>query len=120
MEDTLNALSQRGCKFGVATSRIRDNFEKEFKRFPIRRYFDIIVCADDTTEHKPTAGPLLKYMELSGCDRRQLLYVGDSRYDRECARNAGVDFALAGWGSHLKDIDAEYFLSAPTELLHML
>ncbi len=120
MEDTLHALSQRGCKFGVATSRIRDNFEKEFKRFPIRRYFDIIVCADDTTEHKPTAGPLLKYMELSGCDRSRLLYVGDSRYDRECARNAGVDFALAGWGSHLKDIDAEYFLSAPAELLHML
>lgn len=120
MEDTLNALSQKGCKFGVATSRIRDNFEKEFKRFPIRRFFDIVVCADDTKEHKPTAGPLLKYMELSGCTRGQLLYVGDSRYDRECACNAGVDFALAGWGSHLKDIDAEYCLSAPNELIQII
>lgn len=117
MEETLRALSQKGCGLGVVTSRIRENFEQEFKRFSIRQYFDIVVCADDTAEHKPTAGPLLKYMELSGCGRSQILYVGDSRYDRECARNAGVDFALAGWGSRLKDTDAEYCLSTPTELI---
>ena len=120
MEETLCALSQKGCGLGVVTSRIRNNFELEFKRFPIRKYFDIIVCADDTTEHKPTAGPLLKYMELSGCGRSQILYVGDSRYDRECARNAGVDFALAGWGSRLKNTDAEYCLSTPAELVSVL
>lgn len=120
MEDTLSALSQKGCKFGVATSRIRSNFEEEFKRFPIRRYFDIVVCADDTEEHKPAAAPLLKYMELSGCECSQLLYVGDSRYDRECARNAGVDFALAGWGSRLRDIDTEYLLSTPAELISVV
>ncbi len=116
MEETLSALSQKGCRLGVVTSRVRDEFEKEFKRFPVRHYFDTVVCADDTEEHKPTAAPLLKYMELSGSSRSQILYVGDSRYDRECARNAGVDFALAGWGSHLKDCDAAYCLSTPTEL----
>ena len=63
--DTLGALSQKGCKLGIVTSRIREDFEKEFRRFPIRQYFDIVVCADDTKEHKPTAAPLLKYMELS-------------------------------------------------------
>lgn len=78
---------------------------------------DIVVCADATQEHKPTAAPLLKYLELSGTDRNQILYVGDSRYDRECARNAGVDFALAGWGSHLTDIDPEYRPDEPMELI---
>ncbi len=116
IEEVLQTLSQAGCGFGIATSRIRDEFEQEFRRFPIRRYFDIVVCADDTAEHKPAAAPLLKYMELSGTKRNEILYVGDSRYDRECARHAGVDFALAGWGSHLKDIDAEYRLSTPGEL----
>ena len=115
--DTLDTLSQKGCRLGVVTSRIREDFEKEFRRFPIRQYFDIVVCADDTEEHKPTAAPLLKYMELSGADRSQVLYVGDSRYDRECARNAGTDFALAGWGSHLTDIDPEYRPAEPTELI---
>lgn len=120
IESSLETLSRMGCKCGIATSRIRDEFENEFQRFSIRRYFDIVVCADDTKEHKPTAAPLLKYMELSGADRSQVLYVGDSRYDRECARNAGVDFALAGWGSHLKDIDAEYCLSAPVDLISIV
>lgn len=115
--ETLDGLSQKGCKLGVVTSRIREDFEKEFRRFPIRHYFDIVVGADNTQEHKPTAAPLLKYMELSGADRSRILYVGDSRYDRECAGNAGVDFALAGWGSHLTDIDPEYRLDEPMELI---
>ncbi|MCM1175777.1 MAG: HAD family hydrolase [Blautia sp.] len=117
IEETLAALSQKGCKLGVVTSRIRDDFEREFQRFPIRRYFDIIVCADNTEEHKPAAAPLLKYMESAETGRGQILYVGDSRYDRECARNAGVDFALAGWGSHLTDIDPEYRPARPMELV---
>lgn len=120
MEETLDTLSQNGCMFGIATSRIRDNFEQDFQRFPIRRYFDIVVCADDTAEHKPTAAPLLKYMELSGCSRSQILYVGDSRYDMECARNAGIDFALAGWGSRLKNIDARYQPSVPSDLISIV
>ena len=115
--DTLGALSQKGCKLGIVTSRIREDFEKEFRRFPIRQYFDIVVCADDTKEHKPTAAPLLRYMELSGADHSQILYVGDSRYDRECARNANTDFALAGWGSHLTDIDPEYRPAEPAGLI---
>jgi len=117
IEETLAALSQKGCKLGIVTSRIREDFEREFQRFPIRSYFDTIVCADNTEEHKPAAAPLLKYMELSGTGRDRILYVGDSRYDRECARNAGVDFALAGWGSHLSDIDPEYRPAEPVELI---
>lgn len=120
LEETLAALSQKGCKLGVVTSRVREDFEREFQHFPIRRYFDTIICADDTQEHKPTAAPLLKYMELSGTGPSQILYVGDSRYDRECARNACVDFALAGWGSHLTDIEPEYWPAEPMELIKIL
>lgn len=36
------------------------------------------------------------------------------------ARAAGVDFALAGWGTQRTDIPARYRLQAPRALLEML
>ena len=68
------------------------------------------MCADDTVEHKPASGPLLKYMELSGAEKEEILYIGDSVYDSKCAENAGVDFALAVWGSHTKTTPRELLL----------
>ena len=56
-------------------------------------------------------------MELSKTDRSKVLYIGDSKYDSKCAENAGIDFALAGWGSHNKYIKADYFLERPADLL---
>ena len=75
------------------------------------------ICADDTQEHKPNAAPILKYVELSKTDHRKVLYIGDSKYDSKCAENAGIDFALAVWGSHNKHIKADYFLEKPANLL---
>ena len=48
---------------------------------------------------------------------RKVLYIGDSKYDSKCAENAGIDFALAVWGSHNKHIKADYFLEKPANLL---
>ncbi len=62
----------------------------------------------------------MKYMELSGAGRRQLLYIGDSEYDSMCAEHAGVDFSLAVWGSSSQKIRADYYLKKPGDLLPIL
>lgn len=120
IKETLNALSQTGCKLGIATSKPRGEFEEEFCYFGIRQYFGTTICADDTKEHKPTPAPLVKYMELEKTAPDHLLYIGDSKYDRECAKNAGVDFALAGWGCHDTEIQADYYLSDPRDLISLI
>ena len=38
----------------------------------------------------------------------------------KCAENAGVDFALAVWGSHTKTTPANYYLKNPMDLLSVL
>ena len=120
IEELLQELTHRGYKLGLASSRSRELLEKDFDKLKISKYFEIKVCADDTAEHKPTAGPLLKYMELSGMGKKEVLYVGDSVHDSQCAENAGVDFALAVWGSHTEETPAEYYLRAPLDLLPIL
>lgn len=111
------ALTEGGCRLGIVTSRTRAEFDHDFGEFDIDRYFGVTVCADDTTQHKPAADPLLKYMELTGAGREEVLYIGDSVYDSKCAENAGVDFALAVWGSHTEKTRADYYLRQPMELL---
>ena len=81
---------------------------------------DCIICADDTAEHKPKPGPLLKYMEYTGARPSEVLYVGDTVYDMQCARGAGVDFALARWGNPDGRMDADYDEPTPLALLEKL
>ncbi len=107
-------------EMGIVTSKTLREFEHNFCQFGISHYFNTIICADDTQEHKPNAAPLLKYVESSGIDHREVLYIGDSEYDSKCAENAGIDFALAVWGSHCKHIKADYFLEKPTDLLSVM
>lgn len=117
IRELLDKLSAADCKMGIVTSETREEFESGFVPFGIHSYFETVICADDTKKHKPDAAPLLKYMELTGAERSKILFVGDSRHDSECAQNAGVDFALAVWGSHSKTIPAKYYPDKPVEVI---
>lgn len=97
IEDLLKELKRQGCHLGIVSSKPREVYKNDFAPLPIAAYFETVVCADDTTEHKPSPAPLLKYMELTGAKAEEIFYVGDSDYDRQCAFNAGIEFAAAAW-----------------------
>lgn len=121
ISETIATLSQKGYILGIITSRTREELlEEVVGRFaPIIPYFGLQVCADDTLLHKPNAEPLLFYMEKTGAASRDILYIGDSIYDCQCAKNAGVDFGLVGWGgaawNEIKH-QATYCFNKPSEI----
>lgn len=115
----VEALAGLGLGLGVVTSRTRFEFDVDFNALPFTPHLKTVICADDTDTHKPQAGPLLAYMERAGCAPGDLLYVGDSPYDQQCAANAGTHFALAGWGAK-SDLPAQYTLRRPGDLLAVL
>lgn len=118
--ELLEGLTGLGCELGVVTSKTREDYADSFRRFGIDRYFRTVVCADDTEKHKPDGAPLRRFLELSGDGGGPLLYVGDSGYDSLCAENAGVDFALAGWGSRGRTVPAKYALERPADLIALV
>lgn len=99
IRDALSHLKNAGITTGIVTSKTRQELEDDFMPFGLMDQLDYVVCADDTEKHKPCPEPLLKFLELSGVDPARSVYVGDTRYDAECASAAGVDFALALWGA---------------------
>lgn len=120
IDELLKHLSDHGYRLGIVSSKTRDMYDNDFSRFGISHYFHTVICSDDTQEHKPSAAPLLKCTERSGVNVRETLYVGDSVHDSQCARNAGVDFALAVWGSHTETTRADYYLRKPSDLIAVL
>lgn len=118
--ELLRQLSEDGYGLGIVSSRTQELYKQDFCKWDISRYFTTVVCADDTLGHKPTADPLLKYMELTKTAAHEVIFIGESIHDSQCAQNAGVDFALAVWGSHTQSISANYYLNRPEEFLSVI
>ncbi len=116
IEALLTQLRDAGTGLGIVTSRTHSELELVFRPFSLLDFFSVIICADDTSEHKPSPAPLLKYMEKAGAGPEQVLYVGDSAQDMECAGRAGTAGALAVWGTRNHEIPATYYPAHPLDL----
>ncbi|WP_127529370.1 HAD family hydrolase [Paenibacillus kobensis] len=121
IQQLLIGLRNPSIMTGVVTSKTKEQFHNEFVPFGLAQDLQYVVCADDTKLHKPNPEPMLKFLELSGAQTSSSLYIGDSIYDFECARSAGVDFGLALWGCKQPDaIPAKYKFEHPKDILNLL
>lgn len=97
--EMVRLIGDAGIHLGIVTSRTCEEFQKGVSIYPFVQQFQTIVCADHTKKHKPDPEPMLELLDRTGAKASQVLYIGDSPYDMECAHKAGVDSALALWGA---------------------
>ncbi len=117
IEEILGRLHEKGIAMGVVSSRDKIEIMEDPCLKSLMKYFQHIISADDTPRHKPHPQPLLKVLELMGADISEALYIGDTLYDYMCARDAGVDFALALWGARdLEGIEALHNFKQPGDI----
>jgi HAD superfamily hydrolase (TIGR01549 family) len=117
----LKELKQNGFELGIITSKNKSEYKNDFIPFQLTDYFDTVICVEDTVLPKPSPEPILKYLEITGASKENLLYIGDTIYDFQCANSVNVDFGLALWGCNsVKHIYATYFLKSPKDILHIL
>lgn len=120
IHDVLNRIKSREIIQGLVTSKTYEELNNDFVPFGLMSYLTHIVCADDTEKHKPNPEPLLKFMEISGTNHSTSIYIGDTIYDYECARNAGIDFGLALWGcKNHERIPAKYIFETPLDIIKL-
>jgi pyrophosphatase PpaX len=121
VEETLAELERRGHVLGVVTSKRRVTAQPGLAYFGLDGYFQAIVTANDTERHKPEPDPVLKALEMLGCQPGSAAYVGDSVYDIECGNAAGVLSVAALWGPFPRDLLATRrpgaFAEKPEDLL---
>jgi pyrophosphatase PpaX len=103
--DALNRLRTAGVRIIVVTSKRRRSVEMALEKFPgLDLVVDLFVTLEDTTEHKPHPEPLLKGLELAGdVPKDSAVYVGDSPFDVQAAKAAGLRSVAVSWGAFSED-----------------
>ena len=109
--ESLEAFRAEGYHLAVATGKARRGLDRVLKSHGWENYFDITRAADETAS-KPH--PLMLEQILAHCEVRpeQALMVGDSSFDLQMARNAGMGSVAVSYGA--QSIDALRLYRAAT------
>jgi len=101
----LSRLRSAGIKVAVVTSKRQVSVEMALNNFPdLRNVVDRFVTMEDTNEHKPHPEPLWRGLELvGGVPKEEAAYVGDSPFDVEAAKAAGLTSVAVSWGAFSGD-----------------
>ena len=105
VDEALYRLRAAGVRVVVVTSKRRRSVEMALEKFPgLDLVVDLFVTMEDTREHKPHPEPLLKGLELAGdVPREKAVYVGDSPFDVQAAKAAGLTSVAVSWGAFSED-----------------
>jgi HAD superfamily hydrolase (TIGR01549 family) len=92
LKELLTGLKNKGYIRGIATNRT-NTMEKVLEDFHLKNDFEIVVTAAAVKHPKPDPEQLLLIMEKYQLKPHEILFIGDSEYDRQAAAAAGVWFA---------------------------
>jgi phosphoglycolate phosphatase len=97
--ETIERLVDAGWLMGVATGKARRGLDIVFGHHDLHRYFDTFQTVDGGPG-KPHPRMVLDAMKETGTDPIQTVMIGDTRFDMEMGRNAGVHTLGVSWGFH--------------------
>ena len=121
--DGVRMIKALGYKTGIVTSKRMETLLSGMKKLNLENGFDIIITPEDTKKHKPDAGPLLEACRRLGILPEECLYVGDSIFDFECAKNAGAHMAGVNYSTTreaLLTYDPLFMVDNMAELANLL
>ncbi len=122
IEDIISNLYKNNLNLGIITSKDDRELKTEFTPLNLNKYFKTIITASDTKLHKPNPDPIFKAMDNLNINAEKTIYIGDSIYDMQSAKSAGISFALAKWGAPtLEGFDnVDYILEKPKDILKLI
>ncbi|MEE3320585.1 MAG: HAD-IA family hydrolase [Pseudomonadota bacterium] len=98
-EDVLTLLREQELKLAVATGKSRKGLQRVWGNTGLDRYFHSSRCADESRS-KPEPHMVLELLEEMAVPAERAIVVGDTTFDLEMARNAGVDRVAVSYGAH--------------------
>jgi pyrophosphatase PpaX len=125
VDAVLEHLREDGCRLGIVTIKSRATVELTLRLLPLGQFFESIVTGDDVERHKPDPDGIVLALERLGGDRASAAYVGDSPFDMQAARAAGIGAIAVCWGGihgreRLAPTGPDALVERPQELLDVL
>jgi phosphoglycolate phosphatase len=91
-------------------------------KLDLLKYFDLVVGSDTTSERKPSAIPVIYVFTKLGVNPDESIIVGDSNYDIEAGKKAGLKTVAVTYGYRERQylIDADYIIDSMKDLFTLL
>jgi len=94
--ETLERLVDQ--KKAVLSNKLTHLTRSVLEQLGLSRFFEYVAGGDSSPEKKPSAAPVLRVLEHFGMSADEALIVGDSLYDIEAGRAAGVKTVAVLYG----------------------
>ena len=111
------ALAVASNKYQSATEKIISGCFPEFK-------FVAVEGQKEGRQRKPDPSIIFSILEKYPVAKKNVLYIGDSGVDIECAKRACIESIGVSWGfrsvAELRAANADYIISNPAEILDHL
>lgn len=99
-KELLQLLKSKGLKLIVASSSSGKDLIELLKIDGLMNYFDSLNITTPDTQSKPDPDIILNALSKVGLSKDKALMIGDTPYDVQAARNAGIKmiaFTCGGW-----------------------
>ena len=103
----LEELTSQGYLLAVATGKARRGLDRVLRDTGAAHLFCATRCADEAFS-KPHPRMLEDILEQTGLEANRALMVGDTTYDMQMARHAGMDRLAVTYGVHERELLAEH------------
>jgi phosphoglycolate phosphatase len=124
LKNMLERLKSAGVKLTIATSKRRPLVEKVLDYHDLTKYFSLLVGAQDVANHKPHPESVFKTLENMQVAAADSVVIGDSTYDLDMAKSAGVDAIGVTTGVHTEAVltksDPKYIVNGLDEVLPII
>lgn len=116
VEEVLRTLNANGYTIAVATGKSRRGLDRELTESGLDAVVKASRCADESPS-KPHPQMLEDLLELTITSAHEALMIGDTTYDMQMARDAGVDRVGVAYGAHERSRLLEF---GPLEIVDSL
>ena len=120
VDETLSQLT--GYKMAVLSNKREGFSNKILADLDILKYFDILWGSDSVREKKPSPIPILDLMEKFGVTKDDTAIIGDSNFDVEAGRAAGIKVIGVTYGFRPREYleGSDHIIDGFDELLKVI
>ena len=101
--ETLHQLHEQGYTLTIASSRSNRSLMEFVNDMHLNELIPYVLGAEDVAQAKPHPDPVLQTLKVYGCKPEDALVVGDTWYDIEMGRRAGVRTCGVTYGNGTRE-----------------
>ncbi len=120
----LKDLEGAGHKLCVSSNKNDDMTKKIVKQYFPETKFELVLGASEKNKKKPDPTMINKCIDFCSFSREDVYVVGDSGFDIQSSKNAGVKTIFVTWGyreyEKVKELEPEYKVDSPLEIIGII